>query len=81
MYFDFSDDPRSLQQVTDSHYFVTFYGNARSTRELLRRWYDEYMTDICARSGIEHRFTIADIVAHKHVGPMGDVAGQQPTPR
>lgn len=68
MYFDFSDDPRSIPEVIASHFFVTFYGNAGSTRPLLRQWYDEYLAGLCKLKGIEHRFKMDDIVAHKHVG-------------
>jgi hypothetical protein len=70
MYFDFADDTRSISEVTGSHFFVTFYGNVTSTRRELREWYDAYLSALCARRGIEHRFTVGDIVANKHVSPL-----------
>jgi hypothetical protein len=70
MYFDFANDTRSISEVTGSHFFVTFYGNATSTRRELQAWYDAYLSALCARRGVRHRFTVGDIVANKHVSTL-----------
>jgi hypothetical protein len=82
MYFDFSGDTRSMSQLMTTHYFITFYGNASSTRPTLREWYDKYLYELCAHEGIEHRFKICEIIAHKHIDNPpadGDDAFCQPS--
>lgn len=67
MFFDDKKDTRSITQLMDDFYFMTFYGNVNSTRLSFREWYDKYLFKLCTEKGIEHRFKMNGIISQKHV--------------
>lgn len=56
-----------ISTITNEYFFATFYGNRNSSRVDLHEWYDKLMFKYCAALGIEHRFKIHEILAHKLV--------------
>jgi hypothetical protein len=76
MYFDFSEDVRTIEELMAQYYFVTFCGNASSTRLMLREWYDKYVAELCAQRRIECRFNLGEIIARKHID-MAPSGGQR----
>lgn len=67
MFFDDKKDQRSTSVLAQEYYFLTYYGNKNNTRVELQEWYDREMFRVCAKYGIEHRFKIHEIMAHKLV--------------
>lgn len=56
-----------ISRITENYYFATFYGNRKNSRVDLQEWYDKMMFKICSSIGIEHRFKLGEILAHKLV--------------
>lgn len=67
MFFDDKIDQRSTSKLAEDYYFLTYYGNKNNTRLEIQEWYDREMFRVCAKYGIEHRFKIHEIMAHKLV--------------
>ena len=67
MFFDDRKDTRDTTQLMEDFYFMTFYGNANSTRLQFREFYDRYLFKLCTEKGIEHRFKMSGIISQKHV--------------
>lgn len=56
-----------ISSIANDYYFATFFGNRNSSRVDLHEWYDRLMFKYCTAIGIEHRFKIHEILAHKLV--------------
>jgi hypothetical protein len=66
MFFDEKKNV-AISKITEDYYFATFYGNRKNSRVDLQEWYDKMMFKICSAIGIEHRFKLGEILAHKLV--------------
>jgi len=67
MFFDDKKVQKDISEIENEFYFITYYGNANSTRLSYIEWYDKNMFRLCTHYGIEHRFKISAIMVHKHV--------------
>ncbi|MES2592407.1 MAG: hypothetical protein V4608_11010 [Bacteroidota bacterium] len=67
MFFDDKKSRKAISEIESEYYLMTFYGNANSTSLSYREWYDKHLFKLCKEKGIEHRFKMSEIIAHKHV--------------
>jgi len=65
MYLDDKKREISFGKLVEDYYFITYYGNRQNTRLEYQEYYDKCMFRMCDKLGIEHKFKLGDIMAHK----------------